>query len=42
MNVPGVPNGNWAFRISSDQIEEIDKDWLRKINRVYKRYPAKD
>lgn len=41
MNVPGVPNGNWAFRLSSSQIEEIDKDWLQKINRVYKRYTTK-
>ncbi len=37
MNVPGVPNGNWAFRISEEQLSQIDKGWLSRLNFVYKR-----
>jgi len=37
MNVPGVPNGNWAFRISEEQLLQIDRNWLSRLNRVYKR-----
>ena len=37
MNVPGVPNGNWAFRLSQEQMDGIDKDWLRKLNQIYYR-----
>ena len=25
MNVPGVPNGNWAFRVTQEQLDGIDK-----------------
>ena len=35
MNVPGVPNGNWAFRISGDQLAGIDFQWLKKLNKTY-------
>lgn len=38
MNVPGVPNGNWAFRISRDQLQSIGWDWLQNLNRTYMRY----
>ena len=37
MNVPGVPNGNWAFRLSEDQMNGIDRDWLKKLNQIYYR-----
>lgn len=37
MNVPGVPNGNWAFRISREQMEGIDFEWLKKLNNTYYR-----
>lgn len=37
MNVPGVPNGNWAFRISREHLRSIDWDWLRKLNETYYR-----
>ena len=37
MNVPGVPNGNWAFRISKEQLSQIDKGWLSRLNFVFKR-----
>ena len=29
MNVPGVPNGNWAFRLSQEQMDGIDKDYIK-------------
>lgn len=37
MNVPGVPNGNWAFRLSSEHMDMIDRDWLKALNQVYYR-----
>lgn len=37
MNVPGVPNGNWAFRLSAEQMGALDKEWLRNLNRTYYR-----
>lgn len=37
MNIPGVPNGNWAFRISKDQLNQIDAEWLRHINKTFYR-----
>ena len=35
MNVPGVPNGNWAFRVTQEQLDGIDKKWLKELNDVY-------
>lgn len=35
MNLPGVPHGNWAFRISREQLERIDWDWLKRLNGTY-------
>jgi len=37
MNVPGVPNGNWAFRISEEQLENIDTKWIKNLNKTYHR-----
>lgn len=37
MNIPGVPNGNWAFRISREHLNSIDWSWLRQLNEVYYR-----
>ncbi|MEG1427421.1 MAG: 4-alpha-glucanotransferase, partial [Oscillospiraceae bacterium] len=37
MNIPGVPNGNWAFRISREHLGSIDWQWLKKLNHVYYR-----
>jgi len=37
MNIPGVPNGNWAFRLSREHLNAIDKAWLSNLNAVYKR-----
>ena len=37
MNVPGVPNGNWAFRISEEQLKCIDTKWIKNLNKTYHR-----
>ena len=35
MNVPGVPNGNWAFRLSEEQLNMIDREWIKGLNQTY-------
>lgn len=37
MNVPGIANGNWAFRITKEQLKQIDPGWIRKLNKTYMR-----
>lgn len=36
-SLPGVPNGNWAFRVTQEQLDGIDKKWLKELNDVYYR-----
>lgn len=36
-SLPGVPNGNWAFRVTQEQLGGIDKEWLKELNDVYYR-----
>ncbi|MCH5314955.1 MAG: 4-alpha-glucanotransferase [Eubacterium sp.] len=41
MNVPGVPEKNWLFRTTADTIRNIDKEYFKKINSLYRRmYPV--
>lgn len=43
MNIPGVPDKNWRFRTTSQTMDEMDKDYFRHINSLYRRmYPAFD
>ena len=37
MNQPGIANGNWAFRITEDSLNQIDKKWIESINDIYRR-----
>ena len=37
MNIPGEPSGNWRYRVTSEQINTIDKAYFRKLNRLYGR-----
>lgn len=37
MNVPGVPNGNWAFRLSREQMDSINWENLKNLNTTYMR-----
>ncbi len=38
LNTPGVENGNWGFRITKEQLASLDRDRLRDLNRLYRRY----
>lgn len=41
MNIPGVPEKNWRFRTTADTIRNIDKNYYKKINSLYRRmYPV--
>lgn len=37
MNIPGKAEGNWRYRLTPEAIQCIDRDFFRKINRVYGR-----
>ncbi|MDR0286629.1 MAG: 4-alpha-glucanotransferase [Clostridiales bacterium] len=37
MNIPGNSEHNWAYRITWEQLEQIDKDWIVKVNDLYGR-----
>lgn len=37
MNVPGRADGNWLFRTTAETINQIDADYYRHINRLFKR-----
>ena len=38
MNIPGTAEKNWAFRISKEGLDSIDKAYYREINHIYRRY----
>lgn len=35
MNTPGCAENNWAFRITKEQLDSIDRDYFKKLNRMY-------
>ena len=37
MNTPGVATGNWAYRVTAEQIGGIDKGYWKWLNRLYGR-----
>jgi len=37
MNTPGVANGNWAYRVTREQLSEIDRESMRYYNKLYGR-----
>lgn len=39
MHVSSLPGayGNWAFRVTQEQLDGIDKEWLKELNDVYYR-----
>lgn len=37
MNQPGIATGNWAFRITHEALSNIDKEWVKKLNNIYRR-----
>lgn len=43
MNIPGVPEKNWRFRTTTETIDNIDSEYFKKINSLYRRmYPVFD
>ncbi|MBQ4270396.1 MAG: 4-alpha-glucanotransferase [Clostridiales bacterium] len=37
MNIPGTPTGNWVVRFSKEDLDGIDNEWYRELNRLYRR-----
>lgn len=37
MNIPGVPELNWRYRTTEETLNQIDKAYFKKINRLYRR-----
>lgn len=37
MNQPGTAKGNWAFRITHEALGNIDKNWIKELNDIYRR-----
>lgn len=37
MNKPGLAKGNWGYRITADQLGQIDKNFVLKLNKIYSR-----
>ena len=35
MNTPGRAKGNWAYRITRDQLDALDRSALMRMNRLY-------
>ncbi len=37
MNTPGKAGGNWEFRITKEQLDSIDREILKRLNKLYAR-----
>lgn len=37
LNVPGRAEGNWLYRITKEQLNNIDKSYFKELNRIYGR-----
>lgn len=37
LNTPGKAEGNWAYRITKEQLDSIDKTHFKKLNELYSR-----
>lgn len=41
MNIPGVPEKNWRYRTTKETVDNVDTEYFRKINSLYRRtYPT--
>lgn len=38
MNVPGVEEGQWRFRLTYEAFDQLDIGWIRHINKLYERF----
>jgi 4-alpha-glucanotransferase len=37
LNTPGKAEGNWAYRITKDQLDSIDRKRFKRLNEIYSR-----
>ena len=37
LNTPGKAEGNWAYRITKEQLDSIDRNYFRHLNELYSR-----
>lgn len=37
LNTPGIAEGNWEYRVTKEQIDNIDKEKYKRLNVIYKR-----
>lgn len=37
LNIPGKADGNWAYRVTAEQINSIDKQKYKRLNYLYRR-----
>lgn len=37
LNTPGRPDGNWAYRLTKEQLDSIDRRRFRRLNEIYSR-----
>lgn len=37
MNIPGTPEGNWRYRLTSQALASVDCDWIARLCRLYAR-----
>ncbi len=35
INTPGKAEGNWAYRVTKEQIDSIDREYFKKLNTLY-------
>jgi 4-alpha-glucanotransferase len=40
MNIPGLGDGNWTWRMTEDQMNGCDPAWLRGLGETYGRVPG--
>jgi len=38
MNTPGTSKNNWAYRITKEQLNSVDKNYFINLNKLYSRY----
>lgn len=38
INIPGVAEGNWRYRFTEENYQDIDGDFVRELNRIYRRW----
>lgn len=38
MNIPGIEEGQWRFRLTYEAFDSLDIHWIRHINRLYERF----